>query len=172
MSAIVPLISASLAGFGVAFLEPNFNVIGTNGLFDRLVQLMTICGGFFVASLAIILTSGQESLASTFVGSNVPELESDNEPLTRRRFLAILFGYLGFMSLLVAGISSAISTIGLSARIDPISYLYLTAKYGSIFTVTFLVTNVFSNSLGGLHYLIDRLNRSDQRSDFKNELPK
>lgn len=172
LSSVIPVLLSCLTCVGIALLEPNFNVIGANGLFDRLVNLMTVCGGFFVASLAIILTSNQNSLASTFVGTNVPTLDTDGEPLTRRRFLAILFGYLGFLSLIVAGITTGVSLIGQSSNFDTLSLYYVIAKYGSIFVVIFLVTNVFANSLVGLHYLIDRLNRSDQTSNFSKDLPK
>lgn len=172
LSIIIPILVSGLATGGIALLEPHFLVIGSGGLFDRLTQFMTICGGFFVASLSIILTSNQSTLSSNFVGQNVPILKSDREPLTRRRFLAILFGYLGFFSLLIAGISLSAILVGQSFDIESMAVSYVILKYFTIFFVLFMTTNVFANSLVGLHYLIDRLNRSDQTSSFSKQLPK
>lgn len=172
LSAVLPAL-LSFAVTGIIFLmEPNFTVIGNDGYFNSLTHVMTVAGGFFIASLSIILTSNQETLSATFIGRHVPVLKSDNEPLTRKRFLALLFGYLGFTSFIVAGICLIASNFGKSFGSHSFSLSYQAAKFVTIFFVNFLTANIFLNSLIGFHYLVDRLNRADPKSGFSRELPK
>ena len=147
------------------------SVLGSSGLFTKLLAIMPIAGGFFVAALTVILSQSNSVLQAGFVGENKPELPGEAEPLTRQRFLALLFGYLSFSSFSLAGVLAGTDFIGpaLKTVITTDAWFYL--KVVTTFAVLFWTVQMFCCSMIGLFYLTDRLYRSRGVSKFKRELP-
>jgi hypothetical protein len=168
---LVPLLLAASATGVIMWLGARVSVLGSSGLFTKLLAIMPIAGGFFVAALTVILSQSNSVLQAGFVGENKPELPGEAEPLTRQRFLALLFGYLSFSSFSLAGVLAGTDFIGpaLKTVITTDAWFYL--KVVTTFAVLFWTVQMFCCSMIGLFYLTDRLYRSSGVSKFKRELP-
>ena len=69
-------------------------IFGKEAYLGQIQGLLTILGGFFVAALTLITTDKSDMLGQPVGGLRPPRLPSERLPLSRRRFLAYLFGYL------------------------------------------------------------------------------
>lgn len=124
-------------------------------------QLLMILPGFYIAALAAIATFPSPTMDQGLDGSEAKlksrEHGADVErKLTRRRFLCLLFGYLSFLSLVLALLS------GLPYSLDPARFfqavewhnlcrIVCTGVYGLFFM------QLISLTLLGLFYLSDRI---------------
>lgn len=144
---------------GVLF-DLKISLFEENGL---LVQVNTLIGpltGFYVAGLAAIATFQNGPLDNIMKGSP-PELKQIRggkefiEKLTRRRFLAIVFGYLVFLSfsLFLAGI------FAVSLLADPADGETSAVRLIFLSIYSFGLTSLIMVTLLSLHYLIDRIHR-------------
>lgn len=171
-TAVLPALSAALVTLLVTMFAGSVRVLGGAGLFSKLLAVMPIAGGFFVAALTVILSQSNSVLQAGFTGTEKPNLASDGEPMSRQRFLALLFGYLSFgsftISALVAGIDLIAPALVSMIRLD---YWHI-IKTITTFLVMFWSFQMFFCSLIGLFYLTDRLYRSSGVASFKRELPK
>jgi hypothetical protein len=167
----LPLLAALVLTGLIMRLGSKLSVLGPSGLFTKLLAIMPIAGGFFVAALTVILSQSNSVLQAGFVGDNQPVLDKDNEAMTRQRFLALLFGYLSFSSFTIAGILAGTDFIApaLKTLIAPNAWLY--AKVLTTFGVLFWTAQMFSCSMIGLFYLTDRLYRSTGVAKFRKDLP-
>jgi hypothetical protein len=141
-------------------------VAGENGLLKLAIGLFTVAGGFFVAALTVLITNDHPTLNGYFIGDNVPSIAGEPEPLTRKRFLSLLFGYLSscsFFIVLICSIASLYSNFFKQFKEEAWLQAGMTIL-GFLFTAVCL--QLFLMSLLGLHYLSDRLHRSDGRSRF------
>lgn len=123
-------------------------------------QLLMILPGFYIAALAAIATfssptmdQGLDSEARLKRREHGADIE---RKLTRRRFLCLLFGYLSFLSLVLALLS------GLPSSLEPARFfqdaewrnlcrIVCTGVYGLFFM------QLISLTLLGLFYLTDRI---------------
>jgi hypothetical protein len=167
----LPLLTALVLTALTVWLGSKVSVLGPSGLFTKLLAIMPIAGGFFVAALTVILSQSNSILQAGFVGDNKPVLVNDDEPMTRQRFLALLFGYLSFSSFTIAGILAGTDFIAPALRtlIEPSGWLY--AKVLTTFGVLFWTSQMFWCSMIGLFYLTDRLYRSTGVAKFRKDLP-
>lgn len=124
-------------------------------------QLLMILPGFYIAALAAIATFSSPTMDQGLDGGEARlkrrEHGADIErKLTRRRFLCLLFGYLSFLSLVLALLS------GLPSSLDPARFfqdaewrnlcrIVCTGVYGLFFM------QLISLTLLGLFYLADRI---------------
>ncbi|NVD44061.1 hypothetical protein [Qipengyuania atrilutea] len=175
-SVLIAWIIPALLAVGIVgsayFLEIDVPVTGEDGILKAATSLFTVAGGFFVAALTVLITNDHAVLNSTFVGEDKPRVRSETDPLTRKRFLSLLFGYLSFasFSIVVACLVATVySDYFLSLRESGLksAVAYLLAYFG-----TFTAFQLFLLALVGLHYLTDRLHRSDGRATFKVTPPK
>lgn len=168
---VLPFITAFTLTALVVWLGAKVSVLGPSGLFTKLLAIMPIAGGFFVAALTVILSQSNSVLQAGFVGENKPVLDNDDEPMTRQRFLALLFGYLSFSSFTISGVLAGTDFIAPALRtlVEPELWLY--TKVFTTFGVLFWTAQMFSCSMIGLFYLTDRLYRSSGVAKFKKDLP-
>jgi hypothetical protein len=113
---ILPAIASFATTVALASLNGSVRVLGGSGLFSKLLAVMPIAGGFFVAALTVILSQSNSLLQAGFTGVEKPYLKSDGEPMSRQRFLALLFGYLSFSSFTIAAIVSGVDLIAPALR--------------------------------------------------------
>ena len=122
--------------------------------------------GFYVAAAAVISNISGKNLDKYIRGAGVylkynVEGKSEDQPLTRRRFLAILFGYCAVLSVFLYAfgfvhvsleVSEALSESWRSILlfIDIFSWVLYFWAVSSLFVSTFL----------GLYYLFDRMHRA------------
>src|SRR5579859_4846912 len=102
----IPLFVAILIGVLISESPLKINIFGSRGLIEGVDSLLQTLVGFYIASLAAIATFNKASLDFEMPG-DPPKLRvtqhghSAKEPLTRRRFLCFMFGYLAFLCIFV-----------------------------------------------------------------------
>lgn len=161
-----PLILGALAVLVANVLSIDIPITGEDGLLRSSVSLFTVAGGFFVAALTVLITNDHAVLNGYFVGDDKPSLADELEPLTRKRFLSLLFGYLSFASFSIVVACTAASLYAdffLSHKTN--IFVILGSNFAG-FLFASLSFQLFFLAMLGLHYLTDRLHRSDGRSRF------
>jgi len=146
-------------------------ISGPDGLFGKLISILPVTGGFFVASLTVVMAQNQGVILGQFSGKSKPTLSNESEPITRQRFLALLFGYLAtssFCMLILLSLAELFKDAALDILIQGV---YNSAKIILIVGIVFWVCQMASITIIGLHYLTDRLYRSDQVAKFRKPLP-
>ncbi|UXC90114.1 hypothetical protein EGM87_13790 [Sphingobium sp. RSMS] len=152
--------SAILTALLVALPKP-VTIIGEKGYLAQLQTLLTILAGFFIAALTMITTDKSGLLAQPVGGLEPPRLPGHKEPLSRRRFLAYLFGYLSSASIVLVVFAVLGNLVGVQ-----ISQL-LRGDFHAIAKIVFLVVfNFWLCHLGiatllGLFYFTERLQIGD-----------
>lgn len=79
--------------------------------------------------------------------------------LTRRMFLAYLFGYLSFLSILLYFISVLAPFVAANAAVFLERDAYFLFRWISVLVFLFLTANLVTTALLGLHFMTDRLHR-------------
>lgn len=153
------------------FMPGRIKISGEDGFLERVITVMTISGGFFVTSLTVILTNESKIVNSIFVGEGKPRIKGEDELLTRKRFLSLLFGYISFISFAIVGLISFALVMSDPLKLSLTDKAYEICLYVSGFILLVFLFQIFLFSLVGLHYLTDRLHRSDGRSQFSKPIP-
>jgi len=128
--------------------------------------LMGILVGFYIAALAAISSFTNENLDQVMKG-RPPTLTSRRkgadikERLTRRRFLAVLFGYCAFLSIFLYIFGVIAVRISFSKPAN--SYLLKAVEFGqegAWAIYVWVLSSLLVVTLLGLHYLIERMHRA------------
>lgn len=138
------------------------NLSGDRGLLDQANSLIGILVGFFIAALAAVATFDRPSMDQPMAG--VPPTLRVIErgvayeiKLSRRIYLSQLFGYLTVASILTYGIGS-VAQVGTVQVSDLGGQIYYEAlRWIFVYFYTFLVSNIFVNTLLGVFYLSYRI---------------
>jgi hypothetical protein len=128
-------------------------------------------GGFFIAALTVIVSQDHPLLRETMNGSKKPYIPGEGEPLTRARFLSLLFGYLSFSSFLLMAVIFSVETLAPALRNDVGHIAWTIIKVASLGIIFFWLFHMFVATMIGLHYFSDRLYRSDGKAKFGKPLP-
>lgn len=171
VSWLAPVLLSAIVMFIVYIMPGDIKVSGQGGFVERVITIMTISGGFFVTSLTVILTNESRIINSAFIGEKKPKIKGEDEYLTRKRFLSLLFGYISFVSFLIVGLLSFALILSPSLKLALTDSAYEIIEYISGFVLLVFLFQVFLFSLVGLHYLTDRLHRADGRSHFSRIVP-
>lgn len=139
-------------------------IFGKDGYLASLQNLLTILGGFFIAALTLITTADIAILKEPVSGTNPPRLPNEATPLSRKRFLAYLFGYLATSSFLLvaAALVANIVAPSLSQKVSAGARLYVKAIGVGLFNVW--LAHVFVSTMLGMYYFTERLQVSDRKS--------
>ncbi|MCR5874755.1 hypothetical protein LRS10_11610 [Phenylobacterium sp. J426] len=139
----------------------DLNLVGQNGLLDKINGLIGILSGFFIAALAAVATFDRPSMDDPMPG-DPPKLRivergaAYDVAMSRRLFLSMLFGYLSLASFGIYFFGSVLQLAAqadadISARVMFFARPVLTASY------LFVVSNIFVNTALGIYYLSYRL---------------
>lgn len=134
------------------------SIIGDKGVINIINGILQILAGFYIASLAAIATASLPRLDEPMKGASPRYLGAPNKGITRRIFLAHLFGYLSFMSLLIyfVGGIAKISILNIQPLLDNIPPL----KFVFSFIYLFFVFNLAFVTVLGLFFMIeDNINK-------------
>lgn len=155
----LPCIVVCLATFACYIFKINIEI---SKLARETNIILGTLPGFYIAALAAIATFKSDSIDENMDGIDPPKLFSSengqlqNRPLTRRRFLCLLFGYLAFISIimcilniLILVFSDVFSCIFLS------QYNYLRGVLLFVYSIIFI--NMIITTFLGLFYLSDRI---------------
>ena len=134
---------------------------GTGGFLSSLQNLFAILGGFFVSALTLVATSSTPGLRQPLAGSPPVRLKGQTVPLTRQRFLSLLFGYLAFsaFALYAAGFFAILMAPGAKGLTPLWSHVWISGAF--LLGYTFWLSHVFVATMVGLYYFTDRLQRPD-----------
>jgi hypothetical protein len=143
-------------------------IFGKDAYLGQLQSLLTILGGFFIAALTLITTDKNSLLSQPVGGWTPPRLASEKAPLSRRRFLAYLFGYLSTSSFVLVGMALVANLIApqLSETI-PASYRWA-AKAAFVLPFNAWLAHVFVSTMLGLYYFTERLQIGDAQMSVRN----
>ncbi len=140
------------------------NVFGKGGLIQQITELLKMLIGFYIAALAAVSTFPSAVLDQALQGEpttlKVTRRGCDlSIPLSRRRFLSYLFGYLAFLSLalFIVGTISMMSAGSVKGLVP--TALAVWVKAFALALYLFWVFNLLIGTLLGLHYLSDRIHR-------------
>ena len=127
---------------------------GGSGLLVGVGAVMQILVGFYVAALAAIATFPTLSLES-----DVHRMLLDGEKIKRRKLLAYLFGYLAVLSMamLVAMLFRNLPQEAVKLASPEVARWLKALGY---FVYQFVLWQMISITLFGIHYLSDRIHRS------------
>jgi len=152
----------SLLLTGVLCFWPSVpSVLGATGYVAGLQTMYAILGGFFIAALTLLATAQTYSLSQPLSGFPATTYGDETAPLTRQRFLCLLFGYLAFsvFSLYVIGLATSVLAPGLRSLIEP---EYRRLAVGLFLAVyNFWLCHTAIATMVGLYYFTDRLQRDD-----------
>lgn len=154
----LPVIGATAVFLILYFLNadkfPSF--FKTSG-FDVVISFLQTLPGFYLAALAVIASFNNDFLDDLTYGEG--PIDSNNEEMSRRRFLTNCIAYLAILSMVLVGISSVIKyvdSINILLSLDSYKILVSFATAGYVF----LLLQLFFITLLVLYYLGDRLHRA------------
>ncbi|TZG28600.1 hypothetical protein [Sphingomonas montanisoli] len=136
-------------------------VFGGSGFLAGLQNLYAILGGFFVTALTLVSTTAGKALSQPLAGYPPVTFGRGIDPIERRRFLCLLFGYLAFscFALYVAGLLANLIAPGARLLIMPVFHRPAAGLF--LLMYNFWLCHVFTATLVGLYYFTDRLQRPD-----------
>lgn len=128
--------------------------------------LMGILVGFYIAALAAVSSFSNENLDQVMKGraptiTMVRKGDEIKETLTRRRFLAILFGYCATLAIIlyIFGVLQVHLTV--SSPTAPWAQAILSfAGHAAWGLYVWIISSLFIVTLLGLHYLVERMHRA------------
>ena len=152
-----PTLITGMFCFLMYLIEP-INRFGQSGVIQSFTQFIQTLPGFYIASLAVVVTLNRPGMDELIL-SPTPYISEklrgkENEiPLTRRRFLAMLFAFLTVESL----ISVFMGILGplIAGPVAKLTTSNLQILLGEVFMACFffLVFQMTICTLWGLHYL-------------------
>ncbi len=160
---VLPILLGGALTWLVVFWADSTPIFGKDGYLSSLQNLLTILGGFFVAALTLITTADLAVLREPISDVKPPKLPNEDSPLSRKRFLAYLFGYLATSSFLLVGITIILNLAAPTAseKLPRIAHDIL--KMISISVFNFWLAHVFIATMLGMYYFTERLQISDRK---------
>lgn len=150
-----------------------FEMIDRRKIISDINDLMGVLFGFYVAALAAVSSFAHKNLdmSSNYLDKNIQgsgvtlrnfrQGKTEYEPITRRRFILILFGYCATLSIFLYFFGLMSDHIALSQQLSDLErerWDYL----GELLWYFYLwiILSLFVTTLLGLYYLVDRMHRS------------
>lgn len=170
----IPLSALLAAPF---WLFPNAIFFSAGGFLDKILALTSALAGFYVAALVAAATFAHPDLDRVITIGPVYERRSydgvsELEPLTRREFACVIFGYLSFGSLLytlcaaIAVTTAGPALVALEAStaakiLTPESLPWISGAM--VFAFTLPLAHLAVATGLGLYYLMERLHTREPR---------
>lgn len=164
---IFPAVLAVLLVIILIFLPKVSPIFGEKGFLASLQNILAIIGGFFIAALTLVTSDKSEILTSKIGGKYPPTL--NNEVLSRKRFLAYLFGYLSFSSFAILGVTILANMIVAGLAVWMSDGAIYWSKIAFISFIGFWLGHIVISTLLGLYYFTERLHISDKYVIFDAE---
>ena len=163
----LPAILTAITIGAVYLLDLKVVAFGDAGLITNLQSLTSILTGFFIAALAAVATFPSPDMDKIMPGKDPMLLKrkvkghEQSEPLTRRRFLSLMFGYtasLSFLLFLSGAIGKVIGPQLMALVPNPAQAAFRTVLLG---LYVFAFWNLIITTFLGLFYLSDRIHRGN-----------
>lgn len=163
---VYPTVLFALTYGGYQFWGDQFLSFDKDKMIGDINALMGILVGFYIAALAAVSSFSNENLDQVMKGraptlTTVRKGDEIKETLTRRRFLAILFGYCATLAIVlyVFGVVQAHMTIVQSSVAWAQAMLSI-AGYAAWGLYVWIISSLLVVTLLGLHYLVERMHRA------------
>ncbi len=141
-------------------------ILGKGGYLDQIQSIDVFLAPFFIAALAAVATFDRPMMDKELDGEPATLDIWDNNKscfittsLTRRQFLSFLFGYLSLLSILIFLISFICSMFVNQKNIPYIFGYKDYAALGFILVHSFIFWNLMVNTLIGLFFLTEKINK-------------
>jgi len=153
-----------LGGFQI--LGSQFFEFDKDKLIGDLNALMGILVGFYIAALAAVSSFSNENLDQVMKGraptlTTVRKGHEIKETLTRRRFLAILFGYCATLAIILYVFG--VLQLHLSVTQPAAAWAQVLLSWGekvAWWAYLWIISSLLVVTLLGLHYLVERMHRA------------
>ncbi|HEV7255446.1 MAG TPA: hypothetical protein VGN97_20390 [Mesorhizobium sp.] len=163
---LLPTLLSIFLTLSFFYLPERTTLFGANGIIPLFVGLLQILPGFYLTALAAVATFNRPDM-DQLMPSPAPTVsisvsgKNEEIKLTRRRMLAMLFGYLTFIcfTLYFLCILSQIASPTLAEAIGEKSLNVGRAAFLAIFT--FLLGQLIFITMFGLYQLSDRMHQPD-----------
>lgn len=163
---IYPTIVFALIFGGFQFWADQFLTFDKDKLIGDVNALMGILVGFYIAALAAVSSFSNENLDQVMKGRaptliTVRKGDIIKETLTRRRFLAIIFGYCATLAIIlyIFGVLQVHLTVA-----QPVNSWAQTAisaaGQAAWWLYVWIISSLLVVTLLGLHYLVERMHRA------------
>jgi len=150
------------------YFKAQVNLFGPGGTIAMILAFVQNLPGFYIAALAAIATFGRTDIDRIMPGNPPPSIETrtvtgkrNRIPVTRRRFLCLLFAYLTFECIVL----TLASILGLSfvnaVRGVVSTEIGLLLFSVSVFVFFFLLSQMVVVTFWGLYYLGDRIHQPE-----------
>ena len=162
----IPFVMSFLSIIIAIFLPIKPYFFGINGLIPAVTGLLQILTGFFIASLAAVATFDKKDMDEIMLGTpptmvKTVDGKKTNDPLTRRRFLCYLFGYLSLLSLFLYFAGSLSPFVSDNVKALMPNKAFLITRYLSLSLYLFLVYQLLTITLLGLYYMAHKIHCND-----------
>ncbi|MBK8901686.1 MAG: hypothetical protein IPM53_10920 [Anaerolineaceae bacterium] len=160
----LPLVMSVITVVVFLLLPSTAQGIIPRGIVPAVTGLLQILTGFYIAALAAVATFDRPAMDEPMRGTP-PTLKvkrggrGEEQALSRRRFLSLLFGYLSFVSLFVYIAGSVAPTIEENIKLIAQPTWIARIMWGLFIVFLFVFFNLFVSTLLGLYYLTDRIHR-------------
>ena len=143
-----------------------FRRFDTDKLVGDVNVLMGTLIGFYIAALAAVSSFSSENLDQVMKGrpptlTTVQKGDKIEEKLTRRRFLAILFGYCATLAIILYVFGVLHVHMRLSGPSEPFVSMLETIGQVAWWLYVWIVSSLLVVTLLGLHYLVERIHRRE-----------
>ena len=156
---VSPVISGTLFTLLIYIWPEVDSPFGKSGYIVSLQSLYATLGGFYITCLTVITSIGSSNLDEPMDGYPAVTIGNDKDPMTRRRFLGFLFGYMAFLCfcMYIFGLCFPIFAPGV-VKIFSISVIYIASNV-VLLIYNIVLSHLFFTTLLGLYYFSDRLQR-------------
>ena len=163
---IYPSIFFAVTFGGFLFWGHQFVSFDQSNLIGDVNALMGILVGFYIAALAAVSSFANENLDQIMRGraptlTSVRKGNEIKETLTRRRFLAIIFGYCATLAIIlyVFGVLQVHLTVTQPAALWAQTIMSVVG-YIAWAIYLWIISSLLVVTLPGLHYLVERMHRA------------
>lgn len=167
---VLPILGAFIVTVAAWFFEFSFGMFDDVGFVPGIINLLNLLIAFFIAALAAVATFDRPGLDDQMKGEPARMKRRGRsgdgvvKVLTHRQFIAYLFGYLSFISILFLLFIFIVRLIGpivirfINENTDSdIVNIILVIKIVGCFVFFFLFFQIIITMLLGIYFLSDRL---------------
>lgn len=135
-------------------------------IMEEVSGLMGLLFGFYIAALAAVASFRNDTLDKELSGRPVKLMSSrqgkrQEEVLTRRRFLAIVFGYCASLSVCMYVVGVIERHVVIGAGVEPwLHQILFNGREIVLALYAWALASLVVATILGLHYLVDRMHRS------------
>lgn len=162
---VFPAVLVVITGFVLFSLRQGLNVFGDSGMLSRLLGFIQNLPGFYIAALAAIATFGRSDI-DNIIPTPTPMImevrggEENRIPLTRRRFLCMMFSFLTAECVVLILISIGVLSVASDYQGGPIENFKVFTGLGFLVYMLFFYQMLIA-TFWGLFYLGDKIHQTD-----------